>query len=1024
MNQKNQIGKRLVTVLIMLALLLTAAPWTVLAAAATGDGAGESGKIDNEIPELEDIKDAYFYYYKENADKPRPSATVVINAADYDAEKTTDKGVRVETDFKGDKGTSLYTSEEGVVTWKFTVAEAGIYNISMKYFPVEGKKSAINRSMLIDGEELFNEMGNLSFTRVWRDSVEDQSAKIEAGQPLSFPAQIIFRQSNGNEIRPFQYETPRWIETYISDHVGFYTDPFVFYLTEGEHTISFEAIKEPIVIKSFTLMQNEDALSYADYKANYADKADAPADAVIKLQAEQMTFKSDASIYPSNDRSSNGTEHLLSDGTVSLNHPSKQRLNSIDGTKWKSSGQWIEWEFEVEKAGMYTVSFKAKQNASSGAISTRRVLIDGELPFAEAGEISFKYSTRWEMHTLSVNGEECKVYLEAGKHVLRMENALGAMGDIIRRVEESMAQLNRAYRQIHVLTGTTPDLYRDYDFVTNTPEAVEILTEQAVILKGIEDDIVTVAGMRGEDTVTINKLRLLLEKITKKGETNKIAANFSILRDDIGALGTWMSAAREQPLSMDYVLIQSPAAEKPQAEYGFFASLAFEFNSFIASFTEDYDSIGEESEDAIVVWVGNGITGGRDQANIIKQLSDNYFTPTTGIPVNIRLVNMAALMPATLAGIGPDVTLQMGQSDPVNYAFRGAIMNLANLEGFEEVATRFDESALIPFTYRNQVYALPETQSYPMLFYRTDVLAEHGLTIPETWEDVITLVKELNKSQLYFSLPAPTTGVIGAGNGTFAMLLYQNGGSFYTKDGDMSTLNNDIAIDTFETWTSLYTNYQLPVDFDFANRFRTGEMPIAVADYSAYNLLSVSAPEIEGLWDFTLVPGTVRTKADGTTYIDRTVTAGVTGIVIMTQAERNDVVGECWEFLKWWTSADIQGKFGTEMEALLGTAARYQSANLEALDQMPWTTAAAKKLKEQRQWLTAVPEVPGGYYTARQLDFAWRSVYKKGTEPADTLVKYVLEINREIERKRAEFADKLNNIPKEYRYTEIKEGDN
>lgn len=1026
---KGRFFTRVLSCFIVLTLLLTGLLPTMVPTASAAAAEVTDNPTETESVALNKVS-SYYYYWKKYEKSNRPGTELLIPAVEYDAASSTDDALRVETNYAGDNGQSLYTSEEGTVTWRFRVETPGAYNIRFVYYPVKGKSSAINRSMMVDGEKLFDEMSTLSFTRVWRDSVEDQSAKVEAGEPLSFPARLIFRQSNGNEIRPFQYEQPRWITTYISDSVGFYPEPYLFYFSAGEHSITFEAIKEPVIIKSFALTQKENTISYAEYLKKFT-AADAPAGSSVKIQAEQMTYKSDASIYPSNDRTSSGTEHLNADGEVEMNHASKQRLNSIDGTKWKSSGQWIEYEFEAPADGFYEIILKAKQNTTSGSASSRRLLIDGEVPFEEAGNITFKYSTSWQMYTLSTTNEyridqqncqPCKVYLTAGKHVLRLENALGAMGDVIRRVEEAIEELTRAYRQIHVLTGTSPELYRDYYFSENCPEALKIIHDQSINLLNIENDIIAIAGMRGDDTVVINKMRLLLEKIDE--QSNRINANFSTFRDNIGAMGTWAASARSQPLSVDYILVKAPADKLPVAEYGFFSAIAFEFKAFVASFTEDYDSIGEETEDAIVVWVGNGITGGRDQANIIKQLVDNYFTPATGVNVNLRLVNMGALLPATLAGIGPDVTLQLGQGEPVNYAFRGAIVNLAQYPDFEEVAARFDESALIPYTYRNQVYALPETQSYSMMFYRKDVLEEIGVSIPNTWDEVITMIKELNKSQLYFGVTAPTTGVVGAGNGTFAMFLYQNGGAFYDRDGETCLLSNDTAIETFQYWTSLYTNYQLPVDFDFANRFRTGEMPIAVVDYSAYNLLSVSAPEIEGLWDFTMVPGTPRTDKDGNVYLDRTAVSGSTGSVIMSHAKDDGQDLECWEFLKWWTSTDIQSKFGTELEALLGTAARYQSANLAAIDNMPWSTAAAKKLKQQREWLTTIPEVPGGYYVPRQLDFAWRSVYAKGTDPTDTLIKYVLEINREIERKRVEFKAKLDAIPKEYRYSEIKDGDN
>jgi ABC-type glycerol-3-phosphate transport system substrate-binding protein len=193
-----------------------------------------------------------------------------------------------------------------------------------------------------------------------------------------------------------------------------------------------------------------------------------------------------------------------------------------------------------------------------------------------------------------------------------------------------------------------------------------------------------------------------------------------------------------------------------------------------------------------------------------------------------------------------------------------------------------------------------------------------------------------------------------------------------------------------------YTNYGLEREFSFVNRFRTGEMPIGIADYTTYNLLSVSAPEINGLWGMALLPGIK--QADGS--INNVAPSGGAGAVIMNAAEDP---GAAWEFLKWWTSADVQYRYGTELEAVMGTGARYNTANIEAFKRLPWTAADRKSLLRQMDMTQGTPQVPGGYYTSRYLDFAKIAVYDQKQNPKDTLLEYVDEINGEIRQKRLEF---------------------
>ena len=215
-----------------------------------------------------------------------------------------------------------------------------------------------------------------------------------------------------------------------------------------------------------------------------------------------------------------------------------------------------------------------------------------------------------------------------------------------------------------------------------------------------------------------------------------------------------------------------------------------------------------------------------------------------------------------------------------------------------------------------------------------------------------------------------------------------------------SALNSEEAVDAFRLWTNLYELYKLPLQYDAANRFRIGEMPILIDNYGLYNTLSVFAPEIKGRWEFTLVPGTRR--EDGT--IDRTVPAstelGGAGCIILSHTEDKQAA---WEFLKWWTSTETQVRYGKELESLMGPAARYATANVEALRSLPWTVEELRKLDEQWQYVKGVPEVPGGYMTGRHLDNAFRKVVYQKREARKTLLDYVRVMNEELEIKRQEF---------------------
>jgi len=228
------------------------------------------------------------------------------------------------------------------------------------------------------------------------------------------------------------------------------------------------------------------------------------------------------------------------------------------------------------------------------------------------------------------------------------------------------------------------------------------------------------------------------------------------------------------------------------------------------------------------------------------------------------------------------------------------------------------------------------------------------------------------------------------------MFLYQHGGEYYTEDSMRSALDTENAVAAFKQWSGNYVNYGMPVSYDMASRFRTGEMPLAIGDYTQYNYLSVFAPEIKGDWGFTLVPGFER--EDGT--IDHSVSAWETACVIMATSTKQK---KGWEFLKWWMSDETQTEYGNEIENVLGVAGRVATANMKALENLPWATADYRQLVKQLAWVKALPQVPGGYFTERHIKNAFYTVYNNNEDPRETLQDYVKQINYEIGRKRMEF---------------------
>ena len=870
---------------------------------------------------------------------------------------------------------TVYTPDGSYVTWKVTVPQTGLYNIVLDYLTVESRGVDIERELYINGELPFAGARSLTFARLWHDGA------------------AVRQDNQGNDIRPTQTEVFDWQRVACKDDMGYVAEPYQFYLEAGENTISLKAVNEPMILRAITLTPVQTFQTYESYRAAQpqVNTSETAKNWSVTIQGEASSLRSSPSLYARYDRSSPDTKPYSVTNTV---------LNYIGGDPWNNAGQWIEWSFSVPEDGWYRITIKGRQPYQRGAVSSRSVYIDGEIPFDTLSNVAFDYSTSWDMRTLSdEKGTPYLFYLAAGDHTIRLEATLGEMGPILEQMEDSIYRLNLIYRKILVLTGVNPDRFRDYGLEKIYPDVLEAMDLESKRLYKLVDDTVAITGQKSDRVAVAQTLAVQMENFVN--HTERITQQFSNFKDNITSLGTAMQNMSETKLDVDLIIVSGEKAPLPAVNDGFLASAGHEIRSAVASYTVDYNSLGDKYEegqgDLIEVW----IVTGRDQSTVLKTMVDDSFTPMTRenghqINVNVKLVVADTLLTAVVAGNGPDVVLSVGSWFPVNYAMRHAVEDLTQFPDFEEVASAFYPSALAALTYNDGVYALPETQEFSVLFYRKDVLEELGLEVPSTWDDLIAMLPTIQGNNMSVGVPYPDITTVDMS--ILNSMIYQNGGSIYNDSATRTTIDNENGVTAFKLYTSLYNDYGLPTVYDFGSRFRSGEMPMGLASYSMYNTLTVSAPEIRGLWDFAPFPGTL--QADGS--IDRSVHAqGVACMIIATDDQQ--VKNNAWEFLKWWVSKDSQVRFGREIESVLGASARYTTANRDALEQLAWSADQLAVLKGQMACTVGFREIAGGYSTTRHMTNAIRRVINEKADARETLLTYARTINEEIRVKRREF---------------------
>ena len=915
---------------------------------------------------------------------------------------------------KGDKG--YYTTERGTLQYSTNeVQETGLYYLKISYFIPAGKGSNVQRSLFINGETLFTDLASLTFYRLYTDADADRKE-----------GKYFIEDIFGNDIKPSQKELYEYRTTYLKDETGYVTAPYLIYLKGGvENTISFKGIRDGLVITKIEIcpVSEYEMPTYAKYYDEISKATGKTKDSVkgvlqkIEVEDPETRVSSSPTLYP------------IADRTNATNYPSdpvKTKYNAVGGSKWSTPGEYIGWKVNAPEDGFYKVAFRAKQDLSRGLFTTRRLLIDGVQPFNEAANSRFYYNSEYSVVTIGDNeGNPYYVYLEKGEHVIALQATLGEYGKAISEVQEVINNLNELYLKIIAITTANPDEYADYKLYGDNKrldvDMQKIFSDAAISLNEVSKYITELTGEKSSLNNTLDKLVLQIGGfVDANGDGNaedvkgfatnprNVTKDLGTFKSNLSSLGTWILDIKNQTLTIEsmFLYTEDQTAELPRANDNFFQGLWFKTSGFVQSFWFDYESIGvtetEGFDREIEVWFLTSADSGREQANVVKSLIDQYFIYDTTefkdyeCNVILKILAPGVLLPATLAGTGPDVAINVDGGLPVNYALRGAIYDISQFEDYDQViAERFTKEQMIPFEFNGGVYGLPNTVSYLVMFYRTDIFEENGWEVPATWDDVINLVTELQVSNLDFYLPLE-----GAGSQIYATILYQMGGRFYTDNYTACDFSTEVAKKAFEQWCSYFSDYSFELAANFSNRFRSGEMPIGISSFTLYNTLAVFAPDIAGKWDFAPIPGTLRVDENGNEFLDNRGAIGSTASVILGNTEDPE---SSWAFMKFWTDTDIQVSFANEIESILGSGARHNTANFFAMQQMAWSEKELSVLMPAFEKAFGVPEVAGGYYISRNLENAIREVINNDSNARETLEEYVELINGEITRKRDEF---------------------
>ncbi len=841
------------------------------------------------------------------------------------------------------------------------VPQDGIYYMGFYYFDNSDSILPIELEMKINGDYPFYESRRLIFESNW----------------LNPESKVYDRY--GNEVLSKPDKEYEWNYKYVMDASYRYSEPLGIELKKGENTIELEVAEGNFSLGGVKLTRAVDFVGVES-------KEVATGDNLYVIEAEYPSFRNDSSI------------RALCEYDVALTpyNVSSRELNTIDGGSFKTAGQSIGYEVSVEEAGNYYIALNYKQSDKTDFPVFVDVRVDGSILNENFKDVPLEYNKGYVVKTLDDGEQYLSVYLEEGVHDLSFTISVDPVRHVIEEIEKIMSEINDLSLEITKVAGTNKDKYRDLDLEQYIPGVGDSLISYADTLDGLVESVrqyspdVEQIGAFYAISVASSQLRNLAAD--PKELPYRMAELTTNTSSVTSYLATLLDELNRNRVSLDKIMVYQEDAELP-SKPGFFKSMQLNISRFFASFTQQDYSASSKDDEALQVWVNRP----RQYLEIMQKMIDEDFTAQTGIEVDLSLMpDQNKLVLANASGDAPDIATGINYAIPFDLGIRGALVDLTEFDDFAPIVDRYTEGLLVPSTIEDGIYSLPETRNFYVLYYRTDILEKLGLEKPETMDDVRNMLPELQMRGLNFFYP--TAGMTMKNFHGTTPLLFQNGATLYGEYAGDTTINSEEAVEGFKELTELFTIYNAPKDVpSFYQHFRNGDMPLGISDFGVYNLLTNAAPEIANSWEIALIPGV----EDDNGEILRYSAGGADSTVMFKSDEEREA--KAWEFMKWWSSAEVQSEFGQSLQITYGDEYIWNTANIEAFATLPISTEDKKVIVEQDKWIMEAPRILGTYMLERELSNAYNSIVVDGENLRITLDNAVKRIDRETERKLEEF---------------------